>query len=131
MSDEPYPTHILLVDDDPISAATVLEILEQADMESDVAATYAEAAQVLRRQAGRCLVLLNAHTQPAAGAEFMRKLDQDADLRRRCVVVDIARALGNSAALPARESDRVIERPLSPRELLAVVRGYLDGTELR
>ena len=126
MSDERYPTHILLVDDDPISAATVLEILEQAELEPDVAATYPEAAPILRGRAGQWLVLLNAHAQPEAGAKFMRGLSQDADLRRRCAVVDIARALGNSAAQPARESDRVIERPLSPRELVAVVREYVD-----
>jgi DNA-binding response OmpR family regulator len=127
MAEAPLPMQLVLVDDDPNSYATLHQILEQADLEFESGANFGEASLVMRGEKQRYLVLLNAHTDPIAGLQFMSELSRNPDLRARSVVVDIARALGNTTALPARTADRVIERPINQQELLALIRGYLDA----
>jgi hypothetical protein len=86
---------------------------------------YPELAGLAGADGGRCLLLLNLHRAPGGNLELMRALDREPALRARCVAVDLARALGHGGALPARSADRVIERPLTPRELVELVRGYV------
>jgi DNA-binding response OmpR family regulator len=120
-------TRVVLVDDEETSRETLSRIFEQAEMEVDVAGTIEGALSVLRATPGRPLVVLNAHADAEAGMRFVQALGTDPALRARCVVVDIARATGNAGTQPARDADRTIERPLNQRELLALVREYVEG----
>lgn len=126
MADAPQPRQLVLVDDEPTSYATLHEILEQADLEFESGSTFEEANLVMSDPKQHYLVLLNAHTDPSASMLFMRQLGNNAELRARCLVVDISHAVGNTDVLPAREADRVIERPLNQQELLTLIRGSLN-----
>jgi CheY-like chemotaxis protein len=125
MPPTPPVTQVLLLDDDPSSAGTLGVLLAESELEVEPAASPAEALGILRASQARTLVLLNLHAQAAAGPRFMESLAEDAALRARCAVVDIVRALGHGEALPARAADRVIERPLTPADLVGLIREYL------
>lgn len=122
-------TRVVLVDDEDTSRETLSHIFEQSEMEFDVAGTVEDALSVLRATPGRPLVVLNTHADAEAGVRFVQALGSDPALRARCVVVDIARALGNVGTQPARGADRTIERPLNQGELLALVRGYVERAD--
>ncbi len=125
----PAAMRVVLVDDEETSRETLSRIFEQAEMEVEVAASAEGALKVLRATPGRALVLLNAHADAEAGVRFVEALGAEPEVRERCVVVDIARAVGNVGTMPARNADRAIERPLNQGELLALVREYVDRRE--
>jgi DNA-binding response OmpR family regulator len=122
------PMRVILVDDDQSERETVGELVYEAGLEMELAATFEDVAQVTRDASARYLVLLGLRGDPTTGERFMRRLEQARELRARCTVVEIAEALRHSSLPPTPGVDRVVARPLNPQELVGLIRGYVGAT---
>lgn len=119
------PMRVMLVDDDQSERETVGELVYEAGLEMELAATFEDVTRVMRGDSARYLVLLGLRGDPTAGERFMRLLERDAALRARCTVVQVAGALRHGNVPPTPGVDRVVARPLNPQELVALIRGYV------
>ncbi len=124
----PHTLRIVLLDDDESELTTIGLLLADAGISIEPTVTLEEVHSLASDITDHLLVLLSLHAEPDAGIRVMRELDSDPTLRAQCTVVDIARALGHTSAHAVRQADRVVEAPLSPRQLIGLIREYVQGS---
>ena len=122
------PPRILIVEDEPKTAAALRLYLEHGGFEVDVAADGAEGLRKARR-APPDLVVLDVMLPEVDGLAVCRALRKESDvpvlfLTARTMEEDKLRGLGLGA-------DDYVTKPFSPREVVARVRAVLRRTSAR
>jgi CheY-like chemotaxis protein len=113
---------ILVVDDDADIRETLRDALEFEGYAVDVAANGRDAWESLRPEALPALILLDLMMPVMNGAEFLRLLRSDAQMKSVPVVV--VTAFGASAGGVAAESQGLLPKPLDLELLLRTVERY-------
>jgi CheY-like chemotaxis protein len=116
---------VLVVDDDPDSRATVLELLEEEGYSARGASDGAEALELLAG-ALPCLILLDLSMPVLNGQEFRERQLRDPRLARiPTVVITAADRPHERTARMGVEA--VMAKPFKLEELLAVVERHASG----
>jgi two-component system, cell cycle response regulator DivK len=118
---------VLVVEDEPRNQALVRAVFAGTEIELAFATTVAEArAAVARRRPS--LVLLDLRLPDEPGTVLAREMRANPDLASVTILAVTASVLeaDRRAALDAG-CDGFVEKPISPRDLLAKVRGRLEN----
>ena len=121
----PLPPRILLIEDEPKSASTLLLYLEKGGFEARIASNGAEGLRVAREWSPD-LILLDIMLPEVDGLAVCRALRAESDvpilfLTARTTEEDKLRGLGLGA-------DDYVTKPFSPREVVARIRAVLRRT---
>jgi DNA-binding response OmpR family regulator len=120
------PARVLVVDDDPSIADLVVFHLRRASMEAQVAATGAEALELLSRERFD-LVILDLMLPDVSGWDVCRQIGERSREWGRPAVIMLT-ALGDEADRVSgleMGADDYVTKPFSPRELVARARAVL------
>ena len=116
---------VLIVEDDPKTAATLRLYLEHAGFEVSVAATGTEALSRQRAQPAD-LVLLDVMIPEVDGLAVCRALRAESDVAT--ILVTARTTEGDKLEGLASGADDYVTKPFSPREVVARVRAVLRRT---
>ena len=118
---------VLVVEDEPRNQALVRATFAGTDIELAFAATVVEGRVVLASRRPD-LVLLDLRLPDEPGVVLAREMRSDPELARVPILAVTASVLeaDRRAALDAG-CNGFVEKPISPRDLLAKVRGQLEG----
>ena len=116
---------ILIVEDDPKTAATLRLYLEHAGFEVSVAATGPEALRT-QRASPSDLVLLDVMIPEVDGLAVCRALRAESDVAT--ILVTARTTEGDKLEGLASGADDYVTKPFSPREVVARVRAVLRRT---
>ncbi|MEK0084256.1 response regulator [Benzoatithermus flavus] len=118
---------ILVVEDQEDNRAILRDLLTHAGFEVLEALTGEEGvrmAEVLRPD----LVLMDIQLPAVDGYEATRRIKAQPSLRAIPIIAVTSYALsGDELKAEAAGCDGYVTKPFSPRRLLAIVRGYLEG----
>jgi CheY-like chemotaxis protein len=118
---------ILVVEDDPLSALLVRELLQHAGHRVDSAGNVEDAVAALGRQVP-ALVLLDIQIPGGGGIKVLEAIRADPGLRRLPVVAVTALAMaGDRERLLAAGFDAYVSKPIDRRRFLALVEGLLTA----
>lgn len=120
--------HVLVVDDDSSIRQMLVDFLGDYDFKVSAAASGAEMAAVLTRDAIDLLVL-DVRLPDEDGIQIARRLREQSDL----AIIVITGRLDETDRVMALElgADDYLTKPFSPRELLARIRALLRRSKLR
>jgi CheY-like chemotaxis protein len=114
---------VLVVDDDAPSVDALRSLLESAGHRVDCAGNGREALSRLHEAPGYCVILLDLMMPVMNGYEFREEQLKDPNLASIPVIVVTADGRAREKAKQLR-SDAFFQKPLSPRDLLRVIRQY-------
>jgi CheY-like chemotaxis protein len=111
---------VLIIDDDPLSAATLADVLFHAGHASDHARNGAEALDLLRNGATPRLILLDLSMPVMDGWTFREQQMQDPNLSTIPVIV-ITGAIDTVGQALALDVDDYFTKPYNPFRLVEMV----------
>jgi CheY-like chemotaxis protein len=128
MASQPAGPFLLIVEDDPLGAASLADVLHHGGIASHVTATGEEALDFLRRGPAPSLILLDLLLPGIDGWEFLRRQRADPAIASIPVVV-ITGAPDAPEPPPEIEVAAYFTKPYDPLWLLETVRRYFgpDG----
>jgi len=120
--------HVLVVDDDPSIRQMLVDFLGDYDFRVSAAASGAEMAEALNREAVD-LMVLDVRLPDEDGIQIARRLREQSDLA--IIVITGRRDEADRVMALELGADDYVTKPFSPRELLARIRALLRRTSMR
>jgi DNA-binding response OmpR family regulator len=123
MGDEHTPSHILLVDDQPIITANLAPYLERSGFTVTVASDGEEALRVIEAAAPD-LIVLDVLMPKLDGREVLRRMRKSGNWTPVILLTQIGEPAERAGALD-EGADDYLNKPFEPYELLARMRAVL------
>jgi DNA-binding response OmpR family regulator len=123
MGDEHTPSHILLVDDQPIITANLAPYLERSGFTVTVASDGEEALRVIEAAAPD-LIVLDVLMPKLDGREVLRRMRKNGNWTPVILLTQIGEPAERAGALD-EGADDYLNKPFEPYELLARMRAVL------